>query len=77
MKTRQIGIQTDPIPQEFYDIIEEEKRREEEEKRRKEEEERLGTIQILHEQSGKVGGWVGKATCFLLLTRWVAKKILT
>ena len=50
MKTRQIGIQTDPIPQEFYDIIEEEKRREEEEKRRKEEEERLGTIQILHKQ---------------------------
>ena len=57
MKTRQIGIQTDPIPQEFYDIIEEEKRREEEEKRRKEEEERLGTIQILRKQSGKVGGW--------------------
>ena len=40
-KTRQIGIQTDPLPDEFYQIIEEEKRREEEEKRRKEEEERL------------------------------------
>ena len=41
VRVRHVGIQSDPMPEEFYRIQEEEKRREEEEKRRKEEEERL------------------------------------
>ena len=41
LKYRVIGIQTDPLPEEFYRLQEEEQRRIEEEKRRKEEEERL------------------------------------
>ena len=41
VKTRQIGIQTDPMPVEFDELVAEEKRKEEEEKKRKEEEERL------------------------------------
>ena len=40
-KYRSLGIQTDPIPEEFFRLQEEEQRRIEEEKRRKEEEERL------------------------------------
>ena len=40
-RVRHVGIQSDPMPEEFFRIQEEEKRREEEEKRRKEEEERL------------------------------------
>ena len=66
VKTRQIGIQTDPLPQEYYDIIEEEKRREEEEKRRKEEEERLareGDFGFKNRQMGK-----GCTALFLLKT---------
>ena len=48
VRVRHVGIQSDPMPEEFYQIqaeeirrAEEEKRREEEEQRRKEEEERL------------------------------------
>ncbi len=41
VRRRHIGIQTDPVPEEFFRIQEEEKRREEEERKRKEEEERL------------------------------------
>ena len=41
LKYRVIGIQTDPLPEEFFRLQEEEQRRIEEEKRRKEEEERL------------------------------------
>ena len=36
-RVRHVGIQSDPMPDEFYRLQEEEKRREEEEKRRKEE----------------------------------------
>lgn len=41
VKIRHRGVQTDPIPEEFFRLQEEEKRREEEERKRKEEEERL------------------------------------
>ena len=40
-KRRSCGVQTDPLPEEYFRLVEEQKRREEEEKRKKEEEERL------------------------------------
>ena len=40
-KRRSCGVQTDPLPEEYYRLVEEQKRREEEEKRKREEEERL------------------------------------
>ena len=40
-KYKNMGIQTEPVPEEFFRLREEEKRKEEEERKRKEEEERL------------------------------------
>ena len=54
-KFKNMGVQTDPVPEEFFRLREEEKRREEEERKRKEEEERLAREQEEKELEAMMG----------------------